>query len=121
MDAVPQLPPHRPQVLVWFWLYCVAGVLFDLACFVIGILWALEEHVRDEEWLMVGLPICFTLPFTVLFLIAPFLPRRPWVWIFDLVVLSIGILSCVCAPPAVLLLIFWLQPATKAWFDTGPA
>ena len=39
---------------------------------------------------------------------AIFLPPRPWVWIYDLVLIAIGFMSCCILPFSVALLIFWL-------------
>ena len=49
------------------------------------------------------------------FAAAPFLPRKPWVWIYHLVLICIG-LSGITFVASLPLLIFWLRPEAKAWF-----
>lgn len=52
--------------------------------------------------------------------IAPFfLIPRPWVWIFDLVLICMGMTSVCFLPMCIPLLIHWLKPETKAWFGRG--
>ncbi|MGB7159266.1 MAG: hypothetical protein WBD40_14450 [Tepidisphaeraceae bacterium] len=55
-------------------------------------------------------------PLAAVFGVAPFLPRRPWVWIYDLVLICLGLTSICCMPATIPLLIFWLKPEAKAWF-----
>ncbi len=50
------------------------------------------------------------------FAAAPFLPRQPWVWIFHLVLICLGMTSACCLPATVPLLIFWIKAETKSWF-----
>ena len=47
---------------------------------------------------------------------APFLPRRPWVWIYDLVLICLGLTSVCCLPATIPLLVYWLKPEAKSWF-----
>jgi hypothetical protein len=48
---------------------------------------------------------------------APFLlPARPWVWIYDLVVICLGMTSACFLPATIPLLIFWIKPEVKAYF-----
>jgi hypothetical protein len=55
-------------------------------------------------------------PLTILFGIAPLLSRRPWVWIYDLVLICLGLTSVCCMPATIPLLIFWIKPEARAWF-----
>jgi hypothetical protein len=47
---------------------------------------------------------------------APFLPKRRWVWIYDLVLICLSFTGC-CIAFGIPLLIFWLKPETKAFFN----
>ncbi len=51
-------------------------------------------------------------PFTMGAILKP----RPWVWIFDLVLICIGMTSPCCMPASIPLLIFWIKPETRAYF-----
>jgi hypothetical protein len=44
------------------------------------------------------------------------MPRRPWAWIFGLVLICIGLTSLCCLPVAIPLLLSWLKPETKSYF-----
>lgn len=61
--------------------------------------------------LVIGLPLAVAcaLPF--------FLPRKPWVWVYDLVIICLGMNSCCLLPASVALLIFWIKPDVKLWFN----
>ena len=73
---------------------------------------------QDADGLLVqGVVFVFLgLLLLVPFAAAPFLPRRPWVWVYDLVLICLGLTSCACLPITIPLLIFWLKPETKVWF-----
>lgn len=55
--------------------------------------------------------------FTAAFLASFFLPRRPWAWVYNLVLISVGLTSCCCIPAAIPLLIFWIKPEVKGFFS----
>jgi len=121
MNGATPPPPPRPAVIVWFWVFCILGVLIDLMWMAAVAISLVVEHHRDDEiaW-MIGI-VVFSVPFTLAFAVAPFLPRRRWVWIYDIVVLCIGIASCCCIPAAIPLLIFWIRSDVEQWFsNAGP-
>jgi len=45
-----------------------------------------------------------------------FLRPKPWVWIYDLVIICMGMTSACFLPAAIPLLIYWLKPEVKAHF-----
>jgi cyanate permease len=45
-----------------------------------------------------------------------FLPRKPWVWTYNLVVICLGMSNC-CFPVCIPLLIFWIKPEAKQYFE----
>ena len=77
-----------------------------------------ETPRRDADTLAVqGIVFVFIGPLLFIpFAIAPFLGRKSWVWVYDLVLICLGMTSCACLPATIPLLIFWLKPETKAWF-----
>ena len=117
----------RPGVWPWFVGYCVAMALVYLLVVVVGVVFVAgadriagpaDDPTEFRIMGLVFLAIC--LPLAAAFGIAPFLPRRPWVWIYDVVLIALGLTSA-CTPPAcVPLLIFWLKPEAKAWFGRTP-
>ena len=56
------------------------------------------------------------LPFAIASALPFFFPRKPWVWIYNLEIITIGMTSCCCLPACVPLLIFWLKPEIKIWY-----
>lgn len=59
-----------------------------------------------------GLGLVFLVPFVVAF----FLPRRRWTWIYHLVMICIGMTGCTIVA-SIPLLIFWIKPDVKAYFN----
>jgi hypothetical protein len=122
--APPVAPTERPGVVTWFSVYAIAMavVYLLLAGFGVTILVVGPEQfetnrndaqamaVQGVVFIVLGLALC------VPFGIAPFLPRKPGVWIYDLVLICLGLTSCACLPITIPLLIFWLKPETKLWF-----
>ena len=48
-----------------------------------------------------------------------FLPRKPWVWMYHIVLLALGVASCCTLSASVALLVYWLKPETQAYFGWG--
>jgi hypothetical protein len=95
---VQEIPPHfaplpaaPPKVVFWFRVYTGGMAALYVCCMLAAIV--------------------FALPFV--------LPRRPWVWVYDMVVICIGLTSCCIMPAALPLLIYWIKPEVKAWFQQG--
>lgn len=117
----PSVPLTRPTVVRWFYVYC--GVLCVVYLAVAGCclpFFLIEPAELDmgktEAVLMGAMMLVMGLVFFVLFLMPFFLPQRPWVWVFDLVLICIGMTSACFLLACVPLLLFWLKPETKAWF-----
>jgi hypothetical protein len=70
----------------------------------------LEMIVVGVMCLLMGLGLM--VPFVVAF----FLSQRPWVWIYHLVLICLGMTSACCLPVTIPLLIFWIKPETRAWY-----
>jgi hypothetical protein len=49
--------------------------------------------------------------------LALLLPRKHWVWTYDMILICLGIGVVVLLPVCIPLLIFWTRPQTKAWFS----
>lgn len=44
------------------------------------------------------------------------LPPRPWVWIYDLIIIALGVASPCLLPACIPLIIFWSKPQTRSYF-----
>jgi MFS family permease len=116
-----------PGVVTWFRVYCGALSLVYLALLVAGIAFlffgAFAGHLPDSEEVPRALLIAYGLVVIVLgavfaaaFAAGAFLPPKPWVWIYGLVLIAFGFTSACCLPFCIALLIFWLKPEVKVHF-----
>lgn len=111
----------QPSVIVWFKVYC--GVLcFIYLCLAASSLFfflappselemsPMAARITGVAVLVSGLlffAICFV-PFVV--------PPRPWVWVYGICLIALGMTSACFVPACVPLLIFWLKPEVKSYF-----
>jgi cell division protein FtsW (lipid II flippase) len=127
VDPLLHHPQAAPKVLTWYRVYCVLMVLLYLLVAVLGIVFVVfsQQFAADDPelsstdalimgWMFFAVGIGLVAPFAA----ALALPRRRWVWIYHLVMICIGLTSACCLPVTIPLLIFWIKPETKAWFDT---
>jgi len=117
----PSVPLTRPTVVRWFYVYCGVLCVVYLAvaacCLPFFLIEPAELDMGKTEAVFMGvMMLVMGLVFFVLFLMPFFLPQRPWVWVFDLVLICIGMTSACFLLACVPLLLFWLKPETKAWF-----
>jgi len=116
-----QIKYAAPPIWKFFIAYCAAMALLYLLCAALGVLsfFFIEPKNQEEKIsqivtgaLFIGLGAVLFLMFTA----APFLPKKPWVWVYDIVLIAFGLTSCLCLPVSIPLLIYWLKPEAKAFF-----
>ena len=109
-----------PPVYKWFVVYCILMALLYLTTAVMGIVFMFTEPDRDmsaeEAKIMGAVLLIMGLAFFVPYALAPFLPRKSWVWVFGLVLICIGLSSLCCLPACIPLLIHWLKPEMKEFY-----
>ena len=127
----PPPSPHyvgTPPVLLWERVYCGFMALLYVLCAVGGVAAVVfRNQLADREnpaefWLFFG--IMFGGMGAVLalaYLASFFLPRRPWAWIYHIFMIGIGLTSGCTLVAALPLLIYWIKPETKAYFEQPPA
>lgn len=112
--------PVRPPVIVWFKVYCVILSLLYFACAALGAIWlyvAPEGTKLFSEAMLTGVILTGAgLVFLAATLPPLFLPPRPWVWVYGLVLICLGLTSPCFIPICVPLLLYWIKPEAKAWF-----
>jgi hypothetical protein len=113
--------PAKPAVWTWYIVYCAAMALLYLFVIVAGIFLLVVDPASLEEdavFLRIegGIFLGLGLPLMVLFAIAPFLPKKSWVWIYGIVLIGLGMTSVCCLPATIPLLIFWIKPETQQFF-----
>ena len=126
--APPELPPAvpRPKFMTWYNVYC--GFMAALYLLVIGagvFFLLIDPGLLDmEAGLAIVLGVIYLamgVVLAALFGAAPFLPPRPWSWVYGVVCIGIGLSSPCCMPASIPLLIYWIKPETKAYFGRGDA
>jgi hypothetical protein len=113
--------PKAPLVWAWFIAYCIVVALISLviggALIVMTVPYLGSKSAQEvgvaQGFAVIGAMICVVgIPYGI----APFLPKRPWVWVYDLVLICLSLTSLYCLPFGIPLLIFWIKPEAKAFF-----
>ncbi len=118
--VIAAAPPRTPGVWTAYVVYCIGMALLYLALVGVGVAFSFvmpEEEMAAGEaviisTLLVGLGLLFAVPYAA----APFLPRRPGTWILGLVLIGIGLTSCLTLPVAIPLLLYWIKPENQLFF-----
>jgi hypothetical protein len=111
-----------PKVLFWFKVYLSVLSLMYAVCIALGVCFVFfqefsaritdEENLVVEGWLLliagVVLLAATLLPF--------FLKPKPWVWVYNLVIICLGMTSSCLVIACIPLLIFWVKPELKKYF-----
>lgn len=117
--ADPTVPP--PPVLTWFRIYCVVLCILYLLTTAGGVVFlVLDPATLEMPPLVARLMGAFILLLGLGLLAASaaplFLRPKPWVWVYDLVIICMGMTSACFLPVSIPLLIYWLKPDVKAYF-----
>lgn len=111
-----------PPVWKWYVVYCVFMALINLLMMVGALVLLLADplqHSRNPALaklvalFMLGASIVFFIPYAA----APFLPRRGWTWVLGAVLIGLGMTSVCTLPATIPLLISWLKPENKTFFE----
>jgi hypothetical protein len=70
-------------------------------------------------WLAMGLWFGFFTVLLAAYAIAPLLPRKPWTWIYGIVIIAFSALGG-CFFVAIPLLVFWIRPDVQAYLGRAP-
>lgn len=114
----------RPTVVAWYKAYCWTMVAIYLIIFAGSVLTlALADFSTmrgDPEGAKIQLVVLAVmgLPLAILFAVGPFLPRSTGGWIYGIVLIALGLTSCLCWPATIPLLIYWIKPETKQYFSS---
>lgn len=111
----------RPDVIMWFRVYCVvlcvlyfAVAVFSLAFFLVDP--AAFEMSRVAAYAAGIGVLLMGLVFFVASLLPLLLRPRPWLWTYDLVIICFGMTSACFLPTCIPLMIFWMKPEVKSYF-----
>jgi hypothetical protein len=115
------MPTEPPKVLAWFKAYSALLAAVYLGCAGLSLFCFLADPAKLDTskagailmgLMLLGIGLVFATAFALPFFLKP----RPWVWIYDLVLICIGLTSPCCMPASIPLLIYWLKPEAKAYF-----
>lgn len=118
MSYQPATPVTAPPVVTWFKVYAGFMAFMYFAVLALGIGIAIVQPGEDAAEavfsgvLLAGVGIVLL----ALFLGGLLLRPAPWVWTYDIVLICIGMTSCLTLPACIPLLIFWFKPETKRYF-----
>lgn len=102
------------MLLLYVVVACV-GVFFMLNA---DLLASQSDEVDARAiWLQATLMTGISIPLMFIFALGLLTPRRRWGWVYGFVPIAIGLTSPCCMPASIPLLIFWLKPEVKQWFN----
>ena len=110
----------RPGVVTWFKVY--AGILCILYLFLaFGAFFFIADptdvDLSPELAKVMGwVALVMGLGLFAACLLPLVMSPRPWLWIYDIVIICLGMTSACFIPICVPLLIFWLKPEVKLYF-----
>lgn len=79
-----------------------------------------DQLIAEKRAKAPGL-VAFVLSIALLYTAAAMIPRKPWAWVFGIVVLATTVFPfCVTAAAMVPLLVHWLRPEVKQYFGRPP-
>lgn len=120
----PATQPQKPPIWGWYVAYCFAMAIQMFLLVLLGLNFIFSGPPNRE--MSVGDAGVMGLIFIVLgsalmtpYLAAPFLPRRRWAWGLGFALIIISMSGTCCMPAAIPLLIQWVKPETKGYFDEG--
>lgn len=118
MNPVSQQPP---AVIFWFKFY--AASLSFLYLLTLGFSLFLifgDSSAMDMEETFAKLFGVVLLVISLALMVACFLPLvlepRPWLWVYNLVIICLGMTSACYLLACIPLLIFWLKPETQRYY-----
>lgn len=111
-------PPGHPLYVA----YAVVMMLLYVGCAVYGYLLMRGDVTPPEPyspglvtlWGVVVLAIGASM--ALVYLVGILAPKRPWGWVYKLVLICIGLSSCVTWPVTIPLLRRWLKPDMKRYY-----
>lgn len=111
----------KPPVVTWFKAYCAVLTLMYVVLIPVGIIFLKMDPATFEmeptEAIVMGIMLVgISIPLVIACALPFFLRPAPWVWVYDLVLICLGMTSCCFMVASIPLLIFWIKPETKKYF-----
>ena len=116
-----------PPVIIWYKVYCIAMAVMYLFVVALGVFFLvggcfIPGNADDKIPFMIMGPLYAVMGLVMMipFVLALFLGPKPWVWVYGIVLISIGMSSCCCLPATLPLLIYWVKPDVQRHFGREP-
>lgn len=128
--AYTPAPDRRPGAVTTFYVYCGLMALLYLGVAVLGGFFLVmaggmavddPEMTQQEATVFGAMMLALGLVLALAFAIAPFLPRRTWAWVVGIILIALGLTSCLFWPLCIPLLVFYVQSPTRLWYGNGQA
>jgi hypothetical protein len=119
--AMPQDNEIGRKAFFWYRVYCGFLMVMYLLVTFLGVFLAAfspptRQYNSEETFIMGIIYAVMGVVFFIIFAVALFLPRKPYNWIVDIIMMALGMTSCCFLPFLIPLLIYWTKPETKAYF-----
>lgn len=112
---------EKPPVLLWMKIYSVLLALVYFGCVALfgALIFWIEDGSSDAmvDMITFGFVSIICLVFGVLHLAALVVNRQSWGYAYGMAVIVIGLTSCATWPLTIPLLVMWMKPEVKNWFN----
>lgn len=120
-DSTPRETELGKKIWFWYRVFCAAMAILNLGVALLGMFPLIAGIViRDKEAMEMvaagSIYIVLGIILAIPYIIAFFAPRKPWHWVYGMVLIAITLTSCACWPTSIPLLIYWLKPEGKWMF-----
>jgi hypothetical protein len=114
-----------PEAILYFRIYAGLIAFSGVATMLLGLYFVVDGSLgrsasKSDDLLVMGaMYAVFGAFFSVPYLVGLFAGRRPWVHTLGTVLIVLTMATTCCLPIAILLLIAWIKPEVKRWYETG--
>ena len=105
----------QPKVVFWLKIYCLIVFIFSLIQIIFSFFLFYQAWDYGDSGFFALFVLIGALPF-LLYILPIFLPRKPWVWIFNAGIIGFSFITCFFIPFAVPIIFFWLKPEVKKFY-----
>lgn len=122
---------EKPKVITWFNVYAIVMIVIYVLLTIAGVaLFVFSDSIANAssdssgnaqtdamEFVIMGIfYVAFGVVLAIAFVVGLLAPRKFWAWVYNLVLICLGLTSCCFWPITIPLLIFWLKDETKQWY-----
>ncbi len=118
-------PNAKPPIVFWFNAYCVFLTLLYVLVALGSVLMVLFIFMNPEMWgsedstvnvITFGITAVFCFPLALVCAAPLFFSPRPWLWMYSLILIAMGLTSCCLWPICIPLLIYWIDKRVQTYY-----